>query len=523
MNPPLSGPLPKVVAATRHVLLDIESFSRYVLKTPLYAYQLDPARAIMESIAGSRGDEILLIMSRQSGKNETVSQLLTYLLNLLHRTGGNIVYAAIGDNVGRGIRRLEEHLDNDWNTGNWKRQGRPTRRTLGKASVVFMSSHPQAHARGETAHHLLVVDELQDQDAAHLQAVFQPMRAACNATAVYLGTVRTTHDALWQKKEELERLQAQDGRLRVFIVGPDQVTAENPNYQRFLAAQISKHGRKHPLIASEYFLEPLDVDGGLFPQRRLQLMRGSHPRQFAPQPGDVAIATLDVAGIDEGTTDPTAALDNPARDYTTCTIFTISDYTQAGPIYTAVDIFTDQGSQHFKEHPDGRPSLAHQLLSYLQHWQVAHLIGDATGVGDGLLNWLASALGSTAVTPFKFTRRSKAQLGVDFLALVETNRFKYWQEEHEFDDAWWYFAQANHCTYALDPGRPLETHLQWYVPASTRISTPTGTQPLHDDRLISAALIAEADRLIRDGKIHTGLARSIVTENYDPLDDLPDW
>ena len=87
-------PLPKVAAATRHVLLDIETFSRYVLKTPLYAYQLDPARAIMDSIANGRGDEILLIMSRQSGKNETVSQFLCYLLNLLQRTGGNIVYAA---------------------------------------------------------------------------------------------------------------------------------------------------------------------------------------------------------------------------------------------------------------------------------------------------------------------------------------------------------------------------------------------------------------------------------------------
>jgi hypothetical protein len=67
--------------------------------------------------------------------------------------------------------------------------------------------------------------------------------------------------------------------------------------------------------------------------------------------------------------------------------------------------------------------------------QVAHLIGDATGAGEGLLNWLASALGETALTPFKITHRSKAQLGVDFLALVETNRFKYWQEETEFDDA----------------------------------------------------------------------------------------
>ena len=138
----------------------------------------------------------------------------------------------------------------------------------------------------------------------------------------------------------------------------------------------------------------------------------------------------------------------------------------------------------------------------------------------------------TAVTPFKFTLRSKAQLGVDFLTLLETNRFKYWAEKTEFDDAWWYFAQANHCTYALDPGRPLETHLRWFVPATTTRfiapPLPTGAQPLHDDRLISAALpkagvIAEADRLIRDGKIATGMAQSIVTAHYDPLDDLPDW
>jgi hypothetical protein len=61
MDSGLATPLPKVAAATRHVLLDIETFSRYVLKTPLYAYQLEPARAIMDSIAGSRGDEILLI------------------------------------------------------------------------------------------------------------------------------------------------------------------------------------------------------------------------------------------------------------------------------------------------------------------------------------------------------------------------------------------------------------------------------------------------------------------------------
>ena len=74
---------------------------------------------------------------------------------------------------------------------------RPVRRILGKASVVFLSTHPSAATRGETADWLLVIDELQDQVASHIEAVFEPMRAANNATALYIGTVKTTIDALW--------------------------------------------------------------------------------------------------------------------------------------------------------------------------------------------------------------------------------------------------------------------------------------------------------------------------------------
>jgi hypothetical protein len=48
-------------------------------------------------------------------------------------------------------------------------------------------------------------------------------------------------------------------------------------------------------------------------------------------------------------------------------------------------------------------------------------------------------------------------------------------------------------------------------------------EPLHDDRLISAALIAHADTLIKEGKIKIGRAQSAITTPYDPLDHLPDW
>jgi hypothetical protein len=206
------------------------------------------------------------------------------------------------------------------------------------------------------------------------------------------------------------------------------------------------------------------------------------------------------------------------RDYTVCTVFEIGEYRTA-------DIFLDRGSQHFNEDgdPGSGPSLARQLLAFLEHWGVSHLVGDATGVGEGLLNWLEGALGPDIVTPFKFTQKSKAQLGVDFLALVETNRFKYFECEYEYDDAWWFFEQAKHCVFELAAGRPMERHMRWFVPETAKVSTPWGSVAVHDDRLISAALIAEADKLVRERKVVVGRAESVVIRGVDPIEELEGW
>ncbi|NIV33210.1 MAG: hypothetical protein GWN58_28320, partial [Anaerolineae bacterium] len=77
-----------------------------------------------------------------------------------------------------------------------------------------------------------------DQDGPHIESVFTPMRAANNATAVYIGTVKLTTDFLWQKKQELEREEARDGLRRVYMVDPETVIAENPYYRDFLDGQV---------------------------------------------------------------------------------------------------------------------------------------------------------------------------------------------------------------------------------------------------------------------------------------------
>ena len=496
-------------------------FSRHILKTPLFKYQIDPLNAILDSVLNQRGDEFLLAAPRQSGKDESIIHLLTLLLNLFQRAGGNIVYGDIGDGVDRFIERLEDALNNDLNKNQWSKTSKPVKRNLGKAAVVFKSSHPTAHARGETAKILLVINEAQDQDAAHIQAVFEPMRAFTNATAVYAGTVKLTTDFLWQKKQTLERISQEKGSQRVFLIHPDQVTAENPAYNAFLSAQVAAHGRNHPIVASEYFMEPIGGAGGLFPPRRIALMKGTHGRSRQPEPGKIYLAVIDVAGQDEAATDPIAQLKNPARDYTICTIF---EYVPAGfgqidPSFHAVDIFVDHGSRHFEDHP-GRPALAKRLLAFLNHWQVAHTVCDESGVGEGLTSWLAGILGKTRVTGFKFSPVSKADLGNKFLSLIETGRFKYWLDEIELSDSWWFFQQAAACGYEVPANGRFERDLRWSVPTNHKTHTPTGIQLTHDDRLLSAALIAHTDELLRNGIIILGTAQSTIIKPQDPLANL---
>jgi hypothetical protein len=135
-----------------------------------------------------------------------------------------------------------------------------------------------------------------------------------------------------------------------------------------------------------------------------------------------------------------------------------------GPTYEAVDVFVDHGSRHFQESP-GQPALVHRLLAWLQHWQVSHVIADATGAGEGLVDWLAAALGQSRITPFKFTPTTKAQLGSSFLSLIETGRFKYWTDDPSSEpctlhlvpggpadpDSHSFFTQAAACSYSLPP------------------------------------------------------------------------
>ena len=472
---------------------------------PLYDYQVEPLDALVQSVLYRRGREFLLVFPRQSGKNEAAAHLQVYLLNVLQRVGGNIVFAAVGDGIGRAARRLDQRLDNSWNRGIWQKGANPPRRCLGEACVVFVSSHQQAHSRGETAHWLLIVDELQEQEPAHIEAVFTPMRAAENATALYLGTVRTRHDALWRKKESAGPT-GSAGRRATRLHGVARRRDGGQSALRRFSQQTgsSNMAGSTPPFAAEYFLEPLDADGALFPARRQALMQGRYPRQRAPLPHAHYVATIDVAGQDEAANDPGGPACHPRPGLhggdDLRTVAAAPRRTPApGPVYQAVDIFVDQGSRHFEETP-GQPRLADRLAAFLELWRVRPVVVDATGVGEGLAGWLAATLGAGRVAALQVQPPQQGRRWAAASSRSSRPAASATGGETSARPSQTAGGSGSRCAtarYTIAPGQPLDTGLRWSVPAGVTIiprrrpaaaCTTTGS--------ISAALVAELDRLL---------------------------
>jgi hypothetical protein len=321
-------------------LSDISRFSSIVIHRPLRRYQLQAAHAILDSVITGQGLTFAVTMSRQAGKNELSGQLEAYLLNLYQRCGGHIVKASptFKPQTVNSLLRLTDRLDNVWNTGRWRRRAGYIVQ-LNKARCLFFSADPAANVVGATADILLEADEAQDIRLAKWTKDFLPMGASTNVTRVLYGTAWTSDTLLNQRIQELQRQQQKDGIQRVFAFDADIVGREIPAYAEFVKGEVARLGRNHPIIKSQFYLETIDSEGGLFPEIRRALMRGGHQRQHEPTPGKRYAILIDVAGEDEESGDPLerALLENPKRDATALTVVEIDVEYGRLPHYRVVD------------------------------------------------------------------------------------------------------------------------------------------------------------------------------------------
>ena len=513
---PTSQPCQQLPAISFHlldragtlVLGDIDAFSRLLLPMRrLRPYQIDPARAIVESVEGRLGRSFAVVFSRQAGKDELLAQTLAFLLLRRQHQGGEVVVAAptfrpqaalMRDRL---LARLREPLLAACAGRAETQDGYAVR--LGRASVRFLSAAPLANARGQTADLLLVANEAQDILPDIWDAVFDPMAASTNATTLFLGTVWSRETLLARQMAFLREEERRDGVRRVWTVPWQEVARELPAYGERVRARIAQFGSAHPFIRTEYCLQELDGEGSLFPPGRIAAMQGDHPRRHRadPDPRRRYALLLDVAGEEESAASPAAFRDDTRRDSTALTVVEVETKSEVGsrkseeavdfqplptsdlrlPTYKVVDRMAWTGVRHTALHA--------QLVHLAREvWRASVVVVDATGIGAGLAAFLAATLAerrggrgrAIPVVPFVFTAASKSALGWDWIGLIDAGRYREYADDGE-PLTRLFRAQLAATTYATPPG-PGKT-LRWGVPAGRG----------HDDLVMSAALVAALD------------------------------
>ena len=267
----------------------------------LRSYQTPVALAVCRSILQRQGLSFVVMFPRQSGKNELQAQIEAYLLTLYSQTKADLVKVSptAKPQSLNAMRRLERVLKGNICTHDHWRKDCGYIYRLGTARITFLSGEPTAQIVGATANVLLEVDEAQDVETAKYDKEIAPMAASTNATRIFWGTAWTSQTLLARELRLARQAEQADGIQRAFVLTADQVAQEVPAYGRFVQEQVSRLGRQHPLVRTQYYSEEVDAQGGLFPASRQAIMQGRHPSQTLPLPMEQYVFTIDIAGADE--------------------------------------------------------------------------------------------------------------------------------------------------------------------------------------------------------------------------------
>jgi hypothetical protein len=459
--------------------LSVGDFARNIIKHPLYWYQEEISEAILSSILHRRGLTISIMLARQMGKNQLSAVLEAYLLTCM--TEGTIIKAAptFKPQIMTSRLRLLSMLDNPLTCSRaWRSHGyiigvAPTpaqRASQSGPRIMFFSASPDANVVGATASLLLEIDEAQDVVSDKFDRDLRPMASTTHATTVLYGTAWSDDTLLAMTRANNLALERQDGIKRHFEYDWRTLAAINQNYKRFVTGEIQRLGSDHPVIQTQYFLQPISGAGHLLSSMQQHLLQGEHAWEAQPDAeGSIYIAGMDVGG--EQRPAQGAELSSREHDSTVITIGKLSYNELQLPIIRIVHQYRWTGKNHAEQYA--------QTIAICERWHIRKLVIDKTGLGEMLASLLTSKLGDERVRAFHFTRPGKSALTYQFLGMINSGRLKLYRR----DTAPYGICHA--CWQQLKQAR-------YHIPAPDIIDMYVNPAEGHDDFLISLALCCEA-------------------------------
>jgi hypothetical protein len=444
----------------------------------LRPYQLEVARAAMDSIQKGKGLTFSVEIARQGGKNELSAHLEVLLLTLYMARGGNLIKCSptFKPQTIISMERLKQRLDDFGFDGIYRLQMGYILQ-LGNAEAIFLSAEGSSSVVGHSADILLEIDESQDVSKEKYTKEFRPMGSATNVTTILYGTTWDDSTLLEEVKQANLELERKDGIKRHFRYDWQEVGRYNPDYVRFIQAERQRLGEEHPLFRTQYALLPITHGGGFLSRQQIALLLGEHQRQSQPEGKRTYIAGVDLAGEHEpemtGGETPVNGRGR-GRDSTVITIAEVDsapalNALSAGAVLKVVEQYQWTGTPHSQ--------LYTQMTDILKNvWNCHRIVVDATGIGQPIASFLRKELGSRVI-PFVITSKSKSDMGFELLSFVNSGRLKLYKQDgsREYKETLFELERAR-AQY-----RPNQT-VNFYVDPHEG----------HDDFLVSLALVVQA-------------------------------
>jgi Terminase RNaseH-like domain len=246
----------------------IMRFSDVLVGHDLHPYQTPFARRIVESVIINDGEEITALASRQSGKTETVANVVATLMILLPRLArlypsllGQFkegfwvgMFAPVEGQVETMFQRTVTRLTSergkeimgdpeiDDKTQRGGSVVKTIKLTKSGSFVSMMTANPRAKIESRTFH-LIVIDECQDANDFVVAKSIAPMLAYHAGTMVKSGTPTTKKNNFYRSIQLNKRRQtAKKMRQNHFQWDWKEVAKVNPNYGRFIRKEMLRAG-----------------------------------------------------------------------------------------------------------------------------------------------------------------------------------------------------------------------------------------------------------------------------------------
>lgn len=407
---------------------------RILRKNDPFDYQIEIADAIIYSALKGLGWFIVVMISRQAGKNEISAFVQHYLLLYGWYSGeriSGVKFAPVHKpQVQASMDRLEgaDAPDSGGMAGSVVTKNIFTKSDGYKFHIgkprdsnkwAFLSINPTANVASQTAFTLLEGDEAQDIDADKWNRDAQPMGSFNNATTVLYGVAWTKGSFIYQGLQQAydmeARLEVGDDETPglgyrpklVFKVDAHRVIAAgNLKYKKFYDNLVARLGIQHIAVQTQYLLQFVDTIGKYFTEEQLVKIferTAQYDTRQGPKPGSNYVFSIDVAGQEEQPTEiEELEAGNHVRD---ATILTIGEYHNDG-IVVPVCWYQWVGKAHTQQRM--------QIKTILKHWGCEGGSCDATGLGEPLAYWLIEQLPEMIIEAYKFKSagdESKSKLG----------------------------------------------------------------------------------------------------------------